>query len=174
MTYPVAPDGTPGAPSVHPSIGKTPFGFTFTDDGTLLVSEAFGGAEKASAVSSYAVGNRGALTPISRSIPTQQTAACWMAAWGDYAWAANAGSDTVSGYRVAQNGGLTLLDADGASGHTGAGPLDDAVTPDGKFLYVLNGKGDSISGFAIGARATLTKLTDMPSLPATAFGLVVR
>ena len=42
------------------------------------VSEAFGGAPGASAVSSYRVGVHGSLETISPSVPDRQTAACWI------------------------------------------------------------------------------------------------
>ncbi|MBV9786603.1 MAG: beta-propeller fold lactonase family protein, partial [Chloroflexi bacterium] len=43
-TFKVNGDGEPSAPMAQPSAGMTPFGFAFRHDGTLLVSEAFGGA----------------------------------------------------------------------------------------------------------------------------------
>ena len=51
-TYTVGKDGLADGPTVHPSVGETPFGFEFGKRGTLIVSEAFGGAPDASAVSS--------------------------------------------------------------------------------------------------------------------------
>jgi hypothetical protein len=53
VTFPVNPDGTPGTASTQPSAGPTPFGFAFDKRGTLIVSEAFGGAADASVLSSY-------------------------------------------------------------------------------------------------------------------------
>ena len=43
-----------GEPTRHPSSGATPYGFDFTRDGTLVVTEAFGGEVGAAAASSYA------------------------------------------------------------------------------------------------------------------------
>jgi hypothetical protein len=41
-TYSVGQDGMPSGPTVNPSSGVTPFGFAFTQQGALVVSEAFG------------------------------------------------------------------------------------------------------------------------------------
>ena len=43
----------PAPPDWRASAGETPFGFEFTRNGTLVVSEAFGGRSDASATSSY-------------------------------------------------------------------------------------------------------------------------
>lgn len=54
-TYLVGCQGRVGDPNPQPSAGMTPFGFGFGMRGQLFVSEAFGGARDASAVSSYVV-----------------------------------------------------------------------------------------------------------------------
>src|ERR1043165_4539482 len=51
--YPVDQHGLAGQPTTNPSSGEEPFGFSFTRQGFLVVSEAFNGAPNASAVSSY-------------------------------------------------------------------------------------------------------------------------
>jgi len=48
-TYTIDEDGLPSAPVDNPSNGMTPFGFAFNNAGTLVVSEAFGGAANQSA-----------------------------------------------------------------------------------------------------------------------------
>ena len=64
---------------------------------------------------------------ISGSVPTTETAACWVAISGDgrYAYVTNTASNTISGYAVSPRGELSLLVADGISGTTGAGPVDE-------------------------------------------------
>ncbi|MDH5725483.1 MAG: lactonase family protein, partial [Nitrospira sp.] len=56
-TYTVDDDGVAVGPASQPSSGVTPFGFSFNKRGVLIVSEAFGGAPNASAVSSYTLKN---------------------------------------------------------------------------------------------------------------------
>src|SRR5512146_3003392 len=50
--FPVEADGRVGDPVAYPSAGATPYGFDFAG-GTLVVTEAFGGAVGAAAASSY-------------------------------------------------------------------------------------------------------------------------
>ena len=171
-TYSVGKDGLASAPIAYPSSGATPFGFAFTQQGTLVVSEAFGGAPLASAVSSYDVSN-GGLAVISASVPTGQTAACWIAVSknGKFAYSTNAGSGSVSAYQVGADGSLSLIA--GAAGLTGAGssPIDASVSNDGQYLYVLNGRTHNISAFAIQADGTLKSIGTFEGLPAGSVGV---
>lgn len=171
-TYAVGKDGMASGPTVNPSSGATPFGFAFTQQGALVVSEAFGGAALASAVSSYNVAN-GGLSVVSASVPTGQTAACWIAVSknGKFAYSTNAGSGSVSAYRVGTDGSLSLIN--GAAGITGDGtsPIDATVSNDGQYLYVLNGKTHNISAFGIQADGTLYKVGTIEGLPAGSAGI---
>ena len=169
-TYVVGKDGLASGPAVHPSSGVTPFGFAFTQQGALIVSEAFGGGALASAVSSYNVSD-GGLQVISASVPTGQTAACWIAVSknGKFAYSTNAGSNSVSAYRVGTDGRLSLID--GAAGVSGDGPIDASVNNNGQYLYVLNGRSHNISAFAIQADGTLLSLGTFEGLPAGSAGI---
>ena len=97
VTYAVAPDGRPGAPAPHPSSGATPFGFAFDPRGTLVVTEAHGGPDDQSAVSSYRLA-AGVPQAVSPSVPTRHNAACWIAVTADgrYVYAADARPATPS------------------------------------------------------------------------------
>ena len=176
-TYAVDASGVASGPATTPSSGATPFGFGFTNSGTLVVSEAFGGGANASAVSSYAA-NGSSWTPISPSVATTETAACWIVVTnsGRYAYTTNAGSGTISGYAI-QQGGLTLLNANGVTGNIGAGsgPSDMAVSRDSRFLYARAGGTNSIAIFDIGADGSLSSLGGWISgLPAGWNGLAAR
>ena len=177
-TYAVDKDGVASGPTTTPSSGPTPFGFGFDNKGTLIVSEAFGGAANASAVSSYNAVANGAWHVISPSIATTETAACWIVVTnsGRYAYTTNTGSGTISGYSVDQ-GALTLLDASGVTGTVGAGtaPADMALSRDSRFLYVRSGGTNQIGIFTIGADGSLTSLGGWISgLPAGWNGLAAR
>src|SRR5205814_6888667 len=97
-TYTIDANGLPSAPIDNPSNGMAPFGFAFNDGGTLVVSEAFGGAPNQSAVSSYSAPESGILSVISRSIPNFQTASCCVVTTnnGKSAFVSNTGSGTIS------------------------------------------------------------------------------
>lgn len=168
--YAVDADGYASGPTVVPSAGVTPFGFGFDNKGHLVVSEAFGGATDASAVSSYDVGD-GNLDVVSPSVGTTETAACWIAVThnGRYAFAGNAGG-SVSGYAIAPDGTLTLLDEDGRTAAPGAGVLDLAVSRDSGFLYGRLGNG-SVGAWRIGADGSLADLGPVGGLPAGSAGI---
>jgi 6-phosphogluconolactonase (cycloisomerase 2 family) len=164
--YPVRHD-VAGAPTVSASAGGTPFGFDF-GGGHLLVSEAAGSA------SSYDVGPAG-VSVISGAVTTHQAAPCWLIATveGRYAYTANAGSGTLSGFSVSPSGALTLLDASGVTASLGAGshPLDETVSSNGEFLYNLTDGLHRITGFRLNADGRLTHVDQITGLPAGAAGI---
>ncbi len=175
-TYVVEDDGLTEGPRPQASVGKTPFGFAFSHRGTLVVSEAFGGAAGASALSSYDVGGSGALEVVSASVRTTQTAACWVVTTRDsrFAYTTNTGSGTISAYSLSPDGALTLLAANGVSGTTGTGPIDMALSGNDRFLYALNSGDGTISAFRVNADGSLTPQAGAGGLPAAANGLAAR
>ncbi|MCI0366433.1 MAG: lactonase family protein [Phycisphaerales bacterium] len=179
-TYIVGSDGLADGPMVHPSNGITPFGFGFTRRGTLIVSEAFGGAPDASAVSSYAVSAEGDLDVISGSVATTETAACWIAVTnnGRFTYTTNTGSGTITGYAIGESdGSLALLDSDGVTAVTGAGsaPTDLALSIGSKYLYALNSATGEIDAFKVNkSNGALTLIDSVSGLPANSTGLAAR
>ena len=174
-TYIVDRRGMANGPSVNASSGMTPFGFDIARNGTLIVSEAFGGAPDASALSSYRLGD-GALDLVSGSVATTETAACWVTITdnGKYVYTTNTGSASVTGYAVGQDGSLTLLDADGKTGATGAMPIDIALSANSEFLYTLNNGSYSLSMFRVNADGSLTNLGELTGLAVGMVGLAAR
>jgi hypothetical protein len=173
LTYDMTVDGIQ-PPVMHVSAGQTPFGFAFGNRNILIVSEAFGGAANGSALSSYRVGVDTVET-ITPSAATHQTAACWVVVTGNgkYVYTTNAGSAAVTGYAVARDGSLTLLDADGHTATTGTGAADAALSRNSQYLYVLNTGSDTISAYAVGSDGSLTSLGETP-VPATTIGIAAR
>jgi 6-phosphogluconolactonase len=161
-------------PEVHESAGETPFGFAITRKRVLIVSEAFGGAEGASALSSYAI-SRNNLDLISPSVGTTQTAACWVVVTrnGKYAYTTNTGSSSISSYRVGHDGSLSLLDP--ASGFTGDGtkPIDMAFSLGDRYLYALSGGTPGISAFRLMPDGSLDSL-GITEVPAGSVGLAAQ
>lgn len=171
-TFAVDADGYAGPPTTSTSIGGTPFGFDFDLRGNLLVSDAAGAA------SSYAVSPSGALAAITAPVLTHQAAPCWLVASknGRYAYTANAGAGTITGFAVDQEGGLSLLDASGATASLGAGshPLDEAVAENGRYLYVLVDGLHQLAGFRIAEDGSLSPAASVAGLPVGAAGLAAR
>lgn len=179
-TYALFNDGTSDGPFTFRSSGITPFGFDFSQQGDLLVSEAFGGEENASAASSYMVGADASLNVITPSAPTTETAACWLVVSpnGAYAYTTNTGSGTVTGFNVdGRTGMIKRFDRDGVTGVTGKGsmPIDAAFAPSGFFLFTLDSGTHAITVFRADTHSgDLVQASALPGLPEGANGLAAR
>jgi 6-phosphogluconolactonase (cycloisomerase 2 family) len=177
-TYVVGRYGYLHDQKVFASPTPTPFGFAFGKRGQMFVSEADGGAEDASAVSSYQVWRNGELELISESVPTTETAACWVVVTrnGRFAYASNTGSGSITGYRIPPNGEIKLLDDDGVTGETGEGssPIDMALSKNSRYLYCLNAGNGTISAFRVTGHGALQALSVTEGLPEGASGLAAR
>lgn len=172
-TYRVLADGRIGAPLVTASSGVTPFGFAFNERGTLLVSDAAGGAPGASTMSSYVFSGQNPISPVSISpaVPTLQTAACWVVVTpnGRYAYTTNTGSDSISSYAVHKSGQIALAHSVAAA--AGDAPIDAAISASGNRLYVLNAASHTISTFTIGKDGSLHHPGSVGGLPVGANGM---
>jgi 6-phosphogluconolactonase (cycloisomerase 2 family) len=162
-------------PRHTPSAGMTPFGFAFTTDGTLVTSDAAGGAPGASTATSYDLRFEGGLFLISGPVGTTQTAACWVAITHDdrYAFTTNTGSGSVSTFQIASNGSLTLLHAVGGNTGMGSTPIDMALSRTSQFAYVLTPGAGTMQAFEVESNGTLTSIGSQP-VPATAVGAAAR
>ena len=174
-SYALAADGSAGPPLATASSGPTPFGFTFDRRNRLLVSEAFGGAADASALSSYRFDAAAPALPVvvSRSVPTGQTAACWVVATpnGRFVYTANAGSGSVSQFTMARDGSATLVAGVAASTGANSGPVDMAISGNGRMLHVLAGRVATIFSFDIDDDGSLAAAGAVAGLPAGCVGL---
>ncbi len=176
-TFAVRGDGRTSRVRVHPSAGKTPFGFAFRKDGVLVVAEAFGGSPAKAAASSYSLtGAR--LRPVTRSAPDSQSDVCWTVITNDgrYAYVTNNGSGTISSYRIAANGTLTLLQARAATtGRPGGfGTRDVDLSDDGSYLYAIDVGTRTMNAYRVRADGRLTKVGVVKRLPATFAGVAAR
>ncbi|MGX8833381.1 lactonase family protein [Amedibacillus sp. YH-ame6] len=146
MVFPVHCDGTLGRGVVNASNGAGPFGSLFLRNGVFVVSEA-----GAASLSTYHITNCLQLHAIAKSIPNQQKATCWVSVdiKEQYAYTSNAGTDTISIYRIDQMGNVNLIKNVLSDPNGRAAPLDSTTPCDGKNLYVLNGNEGTISVFEI-------------------------
>ena len=176
--FPLDQDGYAGLPTLNASSGQTPFAFSFGPRGLLVVSEVFGGAEDAGAVSSYRLMRDGSLVSLDPSVPNTETAPCWLVVTpgGRFAYTTNTPDDSLSGYRVGFDGRLELLTPGGRTGEPGPGtrPLDMDLSDDGRFLYTLNIGANTISAFRILPQGGLLHLGQFPGIPAGVNGLAAR
>lgn len=171
-TYKVNDKGVAGAAVTTVSNGSTPFGFAFDPRGRLIVSEA-----AANAVSSYAVANDGGLHVVTGSlVDGTQQAPCWIAVTenGRYAYATNAHSGTITGFKIGHDGSLTLLNSNAITATPGGAPLDMAFSDGDKLLYVFNNSARQFNVFRAHDDGSLTSLGNMGSFPAGSAGIAAR
>jgi 6-phosphogluconolactonase (cycloisomerase 2 family) len=174
-SFRVRADGTLGQPVATRSSGPTPFGFAFDRRDHLIVSEAFGGAADASAASSYRFDEHAPAGAqlVSASVPTMQTAACWVVVTpnGKYAYTGNAGSSSLSAYRIARDGSIELAESVAGSTGANAGAADLAASADGRFVFALANRALQIVSFRVSHDGSLAAAGAGTGLPAGSVGL---
>lgn len=167
--------GLLGAPTITPSAGVTPFGFAFDNRDRVFVSEAVGGAALASTTSSYRFTEQqpAKAVLVSASVPTLQTAACWVAVTpnGKFAYTGNAGSSSISRYQVGRDGSLALAEAAAGVTGSGTGVTDLAVSRSGQALYALAPGAMRVVAFEVGADGRLAPSSTLTGLPGMMVGL---
>jgi 6-phosphogluconolactonase len=176
-TFAIGHDGLAASHQIFVSAGQAPFGFAAGRKDRIYVSEA-AGVPGASSASSYQVSNTGGLTVISPTNSTMQQAACWLILSPDerFAYTANAGSGTLSGFGIASNGDLALLSANGVTANIGSGshPVDMGVSHDGGYLFVVANGNGTLNVFHIARDGSLAPVDSVSGIAASAAGLAVR
>src|SRR5262245_5876200 len=166
--------GYADGPSTIASAGETPYGFDFTSGGTLVVTEAFGGAKGKAAASSYTISAPGRLSPVSASVADTRSEVCWAAVTKDgrFAYVTNFGDCTISSYSIAADGTIELAEAVAGSTRFGqSGVRDEAITNDGRYLYALDADAQRVHGWRIDADGRLSEIGAADGLPSTVAGL---
>jgi 6-phosphogluconolactonase len=163
-----------------PATGQTPFGFTFTPSGALVVTYPDNDRLNQSSVGSYTTSAGGTLTPVDVE-PTNASATCWIVVTkdGNYVFVSNTLTFNLSSFAVSQSGELTPANLD--AGRTEGAPTELALSHDGKFLYAVNVDATVLTNdpaaqtdvdiFRVGAGGTLTKIgTGAKGMPTTTSG----
>jgi 6-phosphogluconolactonase len=171
-TFRISPNGTLTPIVVNKSTAPGVFAAGFAPDGKLIVSETGpAGGVNESAISSYSILPNGSLSPVSQSVPTFGNANCWnaVAPNGKWVYVSNAGSGTISGFAIGQNGALTPI----AGTVVGTNPegstnLDIAASGDSRYLFTLNSGTGTIGVFAIQSNGALTSVEEVGGLPESA------
>jgi 6-phosphogluconolactonase (cycloisomerase 2 family) len=173
VVFPVLADGRLGEPSVTPSSGPTPYGFTFAAGGALVVTEAFGAEKGRAATSSYHVAGSSA-EAVSRSVPNGRSEICWAVATNDgrYVFTTNFADGAISRYAVDGDGSITLDDPVAATALEGqTGLRDEDLSRDGRFLYAVDADARRIFGWLVGDSGSLLPVGSWDGLPETVAGL---
>lgn len=177
-TFGLDDDGRVTSHKLFQSAGLTPFGFAVGRRDRIFVSEAGGGAANASSASAYSISGDGDLEVLSAAVPTEQTAACWLITSHDgrFAYTANAGSGTISGFRISPEGGLQLISPGGITAVTGASshPVDMTLSRDGRFFYSLANGNGTLGAFRTKPDGSLEPLSVVSGIPTSAAGLAGR
>ena len=149
----------PPLPSA-PRTGPVPFPFVFDVRGRVVLVSASGFAN------TYRVDQDGALIATGAPAPSGQNAPCWLVEARGYFYVTNTASNTVTGYAEAPDGQLALLRPDGVSATTAAGPIDLEASPDGRYVFELNGLAGDLGVYAVAPDGTLTQTGTVGGLPA--------
>jgi 6-phosphogluconolactonase (cycloisomerase 2 family) len=144
--------GLVGDAVVTPQPGAAPFGFVGFGPRTLLVADS-----DVNAVATVGIGTDGTATTLGAA-DTEQSATCWVTRVGGFLYASNAGSNTVSGFRINSDGLLSSI----ADTPTDPGPVDSAASADGRFLYVQTGGNGVVDEFKINTDGSLTSVGTQP------------
>ncbi len=153
------------------SVGPTPFGFDFSRNKYMIVSNAAGGAAGAGSATSYTIGNAGIPDDVNGAVADNQSAPCWFATTthGRFAYTTNTASNNISSYYIDEKGNLYL--AQGVAATSEAGPVDIVVASNNYFVYELNGKAGSIGEYHRALLGGLWPIGNTYGLPASATGL---
>jgi 6-phosphogluconolactonase len=173
VTYEVEEDGTFGASSSVASEGPTPYGFSFTSGGTLVVTEAFRAEKGAAAASSYAMVS-GSPEARTSSVGNGRSEICWAVITPDdrFAFTTNYADGAVSRFAIASDGSLLLEDATaGISVEGEPGLRDEDLSGDGHFLFAIDADGGRIYGWSVGADGALEPVGSWEGVPETVAGL---
>jgi len=180
VTFIVGDDGRiiGDRPQVFNSAGVDPFGFAVSRNNKVFVSEANPTVSGGATTSSYSISDNGGLNVISAAVPTQQSGACWLTLTpdGHYVYTADAGSGTLSGFRVGFDGSLTLLESSGVAATVGSGshPVDITTSSDGQFLFSLANGNGTLGAYQIGEDGSLKSLGFVSGIPTSAAGLAAQ
>jgi 6-phosphogluconolactonase len=171
--FAVGMDGILGEPRTIDSLGATPYGFAISNEGTLVVTEAFRAEKGAAAASSYRV-DGDTITPGTASIGNGRSEICWAVISNDgrYAFTTNFADGAVSRYAIGMDGGLTLEDATAGITEEGRpGLRDEDLSDDGRFLYAIDADQGEIVAWSVDEQGHLSLAGSWGGVPVTVAGL---
>jgi 6-phosphogluconolactonase (cycloisomerase 2 family) len=136
------------SPTVNSLPGDQPFAVAFDQAGHVALAEGV-----PNAIATFTLSRGGTLTQLDVA-DTGQMATCWVVRAGQYLYASNAGSGSLSGYSTSPSGQLTAL----GNTATAAGTVDAASAAGGRFVYVQTGKAGIVDEFAVRSGGALTPI----------------
>jgi 6-phosphogluconolactonase len=174
-TFAIDEHGFAEGPTTIKASGKTPYGFDFTDDGAMIVTEAFGGEVGAAAAASYSLTEPGRIAAVSGSVRDTRSEVCWAVVShnGRFAYVTNFGDGTISSFAISDDGGLALHEAVAGATRLGEkGIRDEAISRDGRYLYAIDADARKVFGWMVGDDGSLSALGSFgDDVPETVAGL---
>ncbi|MBO0884454.1 MAG: beta-propeller fold lactonase family protein, partial [Mycobacterium sp.] len=155
-TFVVDEQGVAGSAKTTPSNAGGPFGFDINRRGDILLSAVALSNGQMSGASSYDVSRSGTLRPNGVPVTSGQAAACWLAAAEQFAYTTNAGSGSIGRFSVARDGSLSLTGTTTLG--EGSHPLDEGVSRNQDYLYVLVDGFHQIIGYRVERDGGLTQV----------------
>ena len=134
-TFKVGANGLTSAPVGNHSVGEDPFGFGYTKNNVLFMTDS--GVN--GTVSTYSLNpSTGTETPVDHKV-AGGSAPCWVVFSKNqtHAWVTNSLTNSVSSFALGANGSLTLQ---GVVTATNNSALDEGSSRDGRYLYVISTK----------------------------------
>jgi hypothetical protein len=178
VIFPLAGDGTLGAPSFHDGGGGSPFYIAFLHGrpDTFIIGTAVGDGLVMSSIDTDGKIRNGPLVRINSSAG-EPSELCWLAVSPDdrSVFATLFGYSYISSYRidgtelaVAKDPACPKVPGDGTfrslNGLVNSGPADLWMTPDGAYLYQIYGNASKLVGYAIQPDLSLNEITSV-SIP---------
>lgn len=180
-TYAIRRDGAAGPPVGHPSSDDGPYAIAFTNRDLMIVAnehfpDVFTGGPILSSVSSYAFGsNSGSVNAVDTKL-ANAGGACWEVITNDnkFVFVTSPFTQNVSSFGIDKKTGK-LIPVNGTSivATTSGAALDEALSGDSKYLYVLDSAGfatSAIDEFKINTDGTITQIGTSSSFEGSAVG----
>jgi 6-phosphogluconolactonase (cycloisomerase 2 family) len=185
-SFPVDPgSGTLDEPNIMTPFADGLYSFVFSKDGSeLFTADQDGDIANLNGgmASSYNVDN-GVLSPIeTKGVPDDRTDSCWIALTNDNTLAFvsspfgdNGVGGSISSYRIAKDGSMTLIHSDASSDSGDSiqdnglndGILDITLSRDSNYLYGLDGLSGGVFGFKVSPNGSLTFIQKIPEFNVT-------
>ncbi len=173
-TFVVGHHGVPAPAVAHPSSDLIPYGIAFTRRNQMIVGNEVLALGTQSSVSSYDVSRQGNVTPIETE-PTNAGGACWVVITKDdkYAFVTNPFTFNLNSFRIERNGQLTPVNGDSIVYTSDGLTLDEALSHDSKYLYMLVSDffaSSKVQEFRVNHNGTVTLIGETPPFVGSASG----
>jgi 6-phosphogluconolactonase (cycloisomerase 2 family) len=173
VLYPVASDGSLGAPTFNDAGGASPFYPAFLNNRPdhFVIGEAVGDGLVMGTIDS---GGRIDLSPVVQidTSSGRPSELCWLSISPDdqYVFATSFGYSYLSSFRIdgdvlsiAKDPASPKVPGDGSfralNGSVSSGPSDNWMSPDGAFLYQIYGNASKLMGYAVQPDGSLSEVT---------------